>query len=170
MTDTNKPTKPPLFVPAGKANLKPRREARADTEGVILEMADAIMDQYVAGDSLSKIAETLPIPYPAWKLRNLLAEHPQTAARYLTLPLERAHYLADEAVEVAHEARMIGDSAGKRVASDVYMKTAARLAPSVYGDKAQVELSGKDGGAIEMKADMTLTAAEAYERLIKGKQ
>mgnify|MGYP000175581978 CR=1 FL=1 len=33
---------------------------------------------------------------------------------------------------------------------------------------ASLELTGKNGGALEIKADLSLTAEQAYERLIKG--
>jgi hypothetical protein len=37
-----------------------------------------------------------------------------------------------------------------------------------YGDKSKLELTGKNGGALEIKADLTLTAEQAYERMVKG--
>jgi phosphoheptose isomerase len=55
------------------------------------------------------------------------------------------------------------------VAIDTHFKMAAKLNAAAYGDTSKVELTGKDGGAVEIKADMTITAEQAYERLIKGK-
>jgi hypothetical protein len=63
---------------------------------------------------------------------------------------------------------MIGDAAGYRVAIDVNLKVAAKIAPREYGDTSKLELTGKNGGALQIKADLTLTAEQAYERLIKG--
>jgi hypothetical protein len=38
-----------------------------------------------------------------------------------------------------------------------------------WKDKSETELTGKDGGAIETKADLTLSPSDAYMRMLKKK-
>jgi hypothetical protein len=82
--------------------------------------------------------------------------------------IERAHNLVDAALDYGRSAAAIGDSSGLKVAIDVNLKVAAKLNAAAYGDKSKVELTGANGGPLEMKADLSLTAEQAYERLIKG--
>lgn len=163
----NKPKKK-LFVPEGALHRKPERDAQQLLRDQVLGMEAEIFDRYVWGESLQAIADTLPFKIQGWKLRSILVTEKQTAERYRMAGIERAHNLVDAAVDYGRQAAAIGDSAGLRVAIDTNLKVAAKLAPREYGDTSKLELTGKNGGALEIKADLSLTAEQAYERLIKG--
>jgi len=49
-------------------------------------------------------------------------------------------------------------------AGDMYLKLAAKQSPKLYGDKAQIELTGADGGPVE--SVVKLDPAEAYRRAL----
>lgn len=156
------------FVSEGALHRKPERDAQQLLREQVLKLADEIFDRYVWGESLQAIADTLPFKIQAWKLRYILTTDKQTSDRYMMAGIERAHNLVDAAVDYGRQAAAIGDAAGLRVAIDTNLKVAAKLAPRDYGDTSKLELTGKNGGALEIKADLSLTAEQAYERLIKG--
>jgi hypothetical protein len=90
------------------------------------------------------------------------------AVRYEAALAAKAEALVDEALQTAHEARGIGDAAGKKLAVDVFMKQAARLDPKFH-EATKIELTGRNGGALQVEADLTLTPAEAYAKMAFGK-
>jgi hypothetical protein len=142
-----------------------RQPAEAEL-AYVLRYADDIFDRHVDGESFSSIAKSLPFKIPGWRLRELLLTHPDTEARCRNLSDLRAHAMVEQAIEYGRQAAHGGDF---KTAIDVNLKVAAKLAPREYADKGKLELTGKDGGPLEVKADLTLTAEQAYERLIKGK-
>lgn len=161
------PKKKTLAPPSeGALHRIPARTAADELRANVLKYSTQIMDQYIAGQSFVQIAESLPFKIPGWRLRTLLQTFEETKDSYWTLNLERAHNLIEAAIDNARAAALTGDPAGYRVANDTYLKVAAKIAPAEYGDKSKLELTGKDGGAIQVKADMTLSPADAYERLI----
>jgi len=163
--------KPKKWVPpkGGALHLKPRRDAAAELRANVLGRAHEVFDRYVNGESYKAIAATMPFEVAGWKLRSILTESEETKEMFANVLAFRADALVDEAVEHGRMAAAIGDSAGLRAAIDVNLKVASKLAPREYGDTSKLELTGKNGGALELKADLTLTAEQAYERLIKGK-
>lgn len=168
MTDDKRKRRQPMFVPAGAPHVLDKREKDAKVAESILARADEILERFIGGESLKSIAATIEPPISLWKLRELLISSEQTADAYKNASIHRAHALVEDAVDLARTASAIGDAAGIRVATDTFLKVAGKLAPTEYGDKSKVELTGKDGGALELKADMTLSPADAYELLIRG--
>lgn len=164
------PDKPKKWVPpkGGALHTKPRRDAAAELRANVLERAQEVFDRYVNGESYHAIAITMPFEVAGWKLRSILMENDQTKEMFSNVLAFRAHALVEQAIDHGRMAAAIGDSAGLRAAIDVNLKVAAKLAPREYGDTSKLELTGKNGGALEIKADLTLTAEQAYERLIKG--
>lgn len=154
-----KPTNvgPALHVAAKKL-------ADAKLKAQVLDVADEVFDRYVAGESFQAIAGTLPFDVPGWKLRQVLMESDETRETYANANILRSHNLVETALDYGRAAAAEGDY---KVAIDTNLKIAAKL-NAVYNDKASLELTGKNGGALEIKADLSLTAEQAYERLIKG--
>jgi hypothetical protein len=168
MTDQKK-TPPKKYVPEVAAlHRKAERDAMRQLEQDVLDVSDEVFNRWVWGESFQAIADTLPFKIAGWKLRSILMEHETTAEQYKTIGILRAHNLVDAAIDYGRQAAAIGDSAGLKVAIDTNLKVAAKLHAADYGDKSKVELTGKNGGALEIKADLSLTAEQAYERLIKG--
>lgn len=152
-------------------HLAPKRTEAAKLKAQVFAMAEEVFDRYVAGESFSEIAESLAeqgIRIQGWKLRSMLMDSPETSEQYKQLDIIRSHNLVDETIALARKAARIGDSAGIKAAIDTHLKVAAKLNHRDYGDKSKMELTGKDGNALEIKADLSLTAEQAYERLIKG--
>jgi hypothetical protein len=149
------------------AAIKQALRQPADAElAYVLRYADDIFSRHVHGESFATIAKSLPFAMAGWRLREMLLTHEETKDRYLNLATLRAHSMVEEAVEYGRQAAQGGDY---KTAIDVNLKVAAKLAPQEYGDKGKLELTGRDGGPLEVKADLTLTAEQAYERLIRGK-
>lgn len=169
MSDT--PEKKPRrkYVPETVAlHRKPERDAAQVLREQVLAVADEVFDRYVWGESFQAIADTLDFTVAGWKLRQILMEHETTRDTFAKIGTLRAHNLVDAALDYGRKAAAIGDSSGLKVAIDTNLKVAAKLNALDYGDKSKLELTGKNGGAIEVKADMTLTAEQAYDRLIRG--
>lgn len=146
----------------------PERTAAEQLRADVLSVADVVFDRYVWGESFQAIADSLPFKVPGWKLRQILMDSDETADQYAMAGIERAHNLVDAALDYGRQAASLGDAAGLRAAIDTNLKVAAKLHASAYGDKTKVEHTGANGKAIEIKADLSLTAEQAYERLIKG--
>lgn len=170
MTDKKKPVpkKPWAPEPGGAPHTKIERDAARILRAQVIKIADEIFDRYVEGESFLQIARSLPFKIPSWKLRTILMESEETRDLYANAAINRAHYLVESAVDYGRDAAAIGDPAGLRTAIDVNLKVASKMAPREYGDTKKVELTGQNGGALEIKADLSLTAEQAYERLIKG--
>ena len=162
-------TKPKLRIPPKlSAHLQPKLNAKAKLEADVMAVADEVFDRYVHGESFQTIAESLSFDIQGWKLRDVLMAHETTKDTYAKSGILRSHNLIDSSLEYAKRAATLGDAAGLRVAIDTNMKIAAKLNAIDYGDKSKLELTGKNGGALEIKADLTLTAEQAYERLVRG--
>ena len=146
----------------------PERTAAEQLKAEVLFVADEVFDRYVWGESFQSIADSLPFKIAGWKLRQILMDSDETSEQYAMAGIERAHNLVDAALDYGRQAAAIGDASGLKAAIDTNLKVAAKLHAAAYGDKTKVEHTGANGKAIEIKADLSLTAEQAYERLIKG--
>lgn len=142
-----------------------KKLAEAQLKAQVMEVADEVFDRYVAGESFQAISQTLAFPVPGWKLRVILMESEETRTTYENANILRSHNLVEGALDLAADAAKEGDY---KVAIDTRLKVAAKLNAMDYGDRSKVEHTGAGGKAIEIKADLSLTAEQAYERLIKG--
>jgi hypothetical protein len=148
-----------------KARAPSRILAEARREA-ILERKDEIFELYMSGHSFEQIVGMLKLTESPNYVRHIVYVH--AYKEYVSATKARSHSLVEKAVDVARQAISIGDSAGYRVATDVFLKVASKLNRDEYGDKSSMEVSGPDGGPMQVQADLTLTAEQAYERLIKG--
>lgn len=145
---------------------QPERTAAEQLKADVLAVADEVFDRYAWGESFQQIADTLPFQVQGWKLRNILMSADETADRYATVGIERAHNLVDAALDYARKAAAIGDAAGLRVAVDTNLKVAAKLNVRDYGDSKKVELTGDGGGPVKLLAmtdeELLKIAAQAF--------
>jgi hypothetical protein len=146
----------------------PKRAASDEAKEKVLAMADEIFDRYVEGESFYRIANSLPFPIKGWRMRDILMNSEETRETYENAAILRSHHFIERAIDFGRDSAQLGDASGYRVAIDTHLKVAAKINPREYGDTSKVELTGKNGRALEIKADLTLTAEQAYERLIKG--
>lgn len=102
---------------------------------------------------------------------------------------DRADVLADEIVSIADEecvmvkhpqggdgddgmTEVVFDSVAvsrNKLRVDARKWAASKLKPRSYGDKIQQEVTGAGGGPLQVKADVTLSPSDAYQRLLHGK-
>ena len=162
---TKHPTKPTNVGPA--LHVAAKKAAEEQLKAQVLDLADEVFDRYVYGESFQAIADSMPFKISGWKLRSILMDNELTRETYANANVLRSHNLIEAALDYGRAAAAQGDAAGYKVAIDTNLKIAGKINPA-YNDKSSLELTGKNGGAIEVKADLSLTAEQAYERLIKG--
>jgi hypothetical protein len=129
-------------------------------EAAIVAVCEDFFKRFAAGEALSSIARSLVPQIPDWRVRSLIMRNRDLADRYDSALLERAHGLVESAVEYGRRSADIGDSAALKVAIDVNLKVASKIAPNVYGDKTNVELTGKNGAPVKI---MTMTDEQLLE-------
>lgn len=127
------------------------------------EIEDEILGRIMRGDSIATICgddrdDFTPGETTFYKR---LASDADFAKRYAQAREAQAHREFDEIVSIADKARP-DDVAVARLRIDARKWRAAKLMPKVYGDKQAVELTGKDGGPMEVK-----TLADFYADLTK---
>jgi hypothetical protein len=127
-------------------------------------LAEAICERLAVGESLLKITKSEGFPSEGTVYRWLDGNDSFREKYARARDLQAEHYaaeiidLADTPVEArktvikpdGSEEITIGDAVDRtRVQIDARKWYASKVAPKKYGDKAQMELTGKDGGAIE---------------------
>jgi hypothetical protein len=152
--------------PVGNLVHAMQRDAQQMRLAAVLERQDEIFELYMCGHSFEVAVQMLGMTESPNYVRLKLWEHAHD--QYLMATKARAHNLVEKAVDVASLSTRLGDAAGMRVAVDTYLKVASKISPEDYGDKTKIEHTGKDGGPIETKADLTLSPADAYEKMVRG--
>lgn len=151
--------------PAAQASEEPVTET-ARRKAVVEPILERLIDMYVDGMSIRQIIDELRIPLTQNNLRlTILYYWPEIweAAR-----VARSHELIERNAEYAINAAGTGEASGFKAAAEINFKLAAIYNADEFGEKKKVELTGKNGGPIETKADLTLTPDEAYKRLLGG--
>lgn len=128
----------------------------------IRDRIDEVFTRWEAGESMRSIAESMPIHVTPSTISYVMRSTPEWMMRYEAAQEFRAQELIERTVRIAEKGEQLGDAAGLRVASDTYMKLAAKLAPNKYGDKAQLQISG----AVVRAED--LSDAELARAVAKG--
>ena len=152
-----KPIKPK--TPA--TGLTPKQEAFACKYVECGNASEAYRDAYDAGEMTDKTI---------WEESSKLLSHPKVATRVqeLRAAIGDAHKLtvADllRELEEARTAALTAETVQASAATAATMGKAKLLGL----DKQTLELTGKDGGPIKTDSTVTLTAAEAYKRMLDG--
>jgi len=127
---------------------------------------EQILDLWVDGMSMRQIVEQLRLPVTASQCRGALFQN--WTDQFEQARRDRADELMERNGEHAANAAATGEPSGYKAAADINFKLAAQLDPVRYGDKKTVALTGPDGGAVKVEADVTLSPDEAYKRMLKG--
>jgi hypothetical protein len=107
-----------------------------------MELTDDICRQLAEGMSMQEICSRPEMPHVATVYR-WLQRHAGFRDTYVSAREQQAHTIADRAVAMALDAdRVITDPQVAKVQLDAIKWTAARLAPKVYGSKADVAIGG----------------------------
>lgn len=164
---------------AGGTGVRPvRRSPRTNTYS--REVAEEILQLMADGMSTPKISEKLGIPDRSiyqW----IIDDHDGFGQRYARAKHIVALRWADELTEIAdhkkddytldEDGNMVPDHehiARSRLRIDTRKWILGKVLPKVYGDKVVAEITGKDGGAIEMQAtkiDVLALAPEQRDQL-----
>jgi hypothetical protein len=148
---------------------KPPHSQHGKAKAALADRWDHVFSLWAQCLSFRQIVESLKLDgETAASLRSKIASDPDLIARMKPYGQFRAHALSEQAIEWGFEAAAIGDASGLKVAIDMAMKTAARVLLEVYGDTKKVELTGRAGGAVQVKADLTLSPSDAYARMVSG--
>jgi hypothetical protein len=122
------------------------------------ELADAICERLSNGESLRKICSDESMPCRStvldWEEKNDAFRAKCARAR-----ARQAHCMVDMQLDEALGCTT-ENAAAVRVKISAYQWVASKLEPKKYGERAQLELTGKDGGPIETKNANDLTDAQ----------
>lgn len=131
-------------------------------------IADAICERLAEGESLRAICAAEDMPSKGTVFR-WLAQSTEFRDQYARAREAQADTLADEIVDIADDGRndkYVDDEGRPRVDQDVIARSrlrvdarkwvAAKLKPKVYGDKSTTEVSGLNGGPIDMAVSINI--------------
>jgi hypothetical protein len=130
------------------------------------EIADIICERMINGESLVKICKDENMPSRAAVYRFFDAR-PDFEARCARAREGMADFLVDEIDELA-EATTEANVQSMKVKISTKQWRAMKMAPRIYGDRTRTEVTGADGGAIQVKAttvDARQLEPEAREAL-----
>src|SRR3954452_5806773 len=121
-----------------------------------VELTNDICRQLAEGKSMLEICSRPEMPHVS-NVYRWLRRHEGFRDRYVSAREQQAHTIADRAVAMALDGdRVIADPQVAKVQLDAIKWMAARLAPKVYGDKADIAIGGKP--------DQPLTKVIRWER------
>ena len=115
------------------------------------EVADDICALLASGESLLKVCKRPGMPDKSTVFR-WMAEHEEFRDKYAKATDARADAIFEELFEISDDA--VEDAAAiakARLRVDTRKWALARMNPRKYGDKVTTELTGKDGGAIQIE-------------------
>jgi hypothetical protein len=110
------------------------------------ELAEAICHALSEGQSLRSICLQPDMPGKSTVFR-WLANNKDFRDQYARARESQADVIADEILNIADEAQ---DAAKARVQIDARKWLAGKLRPKVYGDKVSQEITGADGGPVQV--------------------
>lgn len=124
------------------------------------ELAERIFDELMDGRSLVQICAADDMPNRRTVLR-WMEKDEAFATKCARARTMQADLMDDKILELAENCTPESAPAD-RVKLAAYQWRASKLAPKKYGDKASLEMTGKDGGPIETRE---LTPLETARRL-----
>lgn len=114
------------------------------------ELGDVICAAISEGKSLRSICEREDMPDRCNVFR-WLRENQGFRDQYAHAREAAADWFAEEIIDIADKARDKEDAPAIKVRVDARIWVASKLRPKVYGNNSRQELSGPDGGPIEVK-------------------
>lgn len=101
-----------------------------------------ICEEIAAGKSLRKVCKSQDMPNMSTVLR-WIADDPVFCEQYTRAREAQADHFVDEIIDIADKSDLNADD--KRIRIDARKWVAGKQRPKKYGDKQQVEHTGKDG-------------------------
>lgn len=137
------------------------------------ELADAICELISSGKSIREICSAEGMPDKSSIFR-WLGKHEEFRDQYARAKEEQTELYADELVEIADD--ISGDVSGElqmpnsvavqraRLRVDTRKWILSKLLAKKYGDKLDMNLSGKDGGPIQAAIAVTFVRTDATDQ------
>ena len=134
------------------------------------ELADRICEQVASGKSMRTICEAEGMPSMAAVFK-WLRTYPEFVEQYARAKEEAADAMAEDILDIADDGRNDwmeqhgedGESVGWKLNNEHVQRSklrvdarkwlAAKLKPKKYGERIATELTGKDGGPVEMNVN-----------------
>jgi len=113
------------------------------------EIADRICEELIEGRSMRQICSDEGMPNRSTVLR-WMDQNPEFAAKCARAREMQADLMDDIILEVAHNVTP-ESAAADRVRLSAYQWRAAKLLPKKYGDRVQTEVTGADGGPVQVE-------------------
>lgn len=158
----------------GKKDAEPKVNGRPSI--YTPELIDRICQQIADGKSVRTICAQDDMPGMS-TIFEWLAKDSGFAEQYARARDMQADKYAEEIIQIADDGindTYLDEDGNARTDHDVIARSrlrvdarkwyASKLAPKKYGDRVMQEVTGKDGGAIEV--DMTIKPEEAYLKMI----
>lgn len=143
----------PRFKPTPEKPL-PGRPGRPSTYRE--EIADEIVKRMIEGESLTDICKDERMP-PRVTIYAWYDRHPEFYQRCARAREALADFLVDEIEELA-KTTTEANVQSRKVQISTKQWRAMKLAPRFYGDRAQVEVTGANGGPMQVQA-LTIDAS-----------
>lgn len=115
------------------------------------EVGDDICMLIASGESVLKISERPGMPAQS-TIYKWLSEQNEFSEKYRRAREAQADYFADEMIGIADDCLPDATEVAKaKLRIDARKWYVTKVAPRKYGDKVTTELTGKDGGAIQIE-------------------
>jgi hypothetical protein len=139
--------------------VKPKAPKKIITEEDIEEIIDRLSNGMTLKQSCEKSGhEYTHIVKRIHASESLTQLHAQARIEYARYQVQRMHDIAETEQDVNRAKLKI----------DVIKWESARVLPKEFGDRIQTEHTGANGGAIEHKHEVNISAEEAYKRMLGG--
>lgn len=117
------------------------------------ELANSICEQLARGVPLARICDQDGMPDYS-TVRKWEDDKPEFSALSARAKQAGTHFLADDSIRIADDPTI--DPQHKRIMVDTRLRLIGKWNAKAYGDKVQTELSGPNGGPINVrKADLS---------------
>ena len=128
------------------------------------ELADALFEMIVTGQSLTAICQREDMPHKATVYR-WLGQNEEFRRRYAMACEYRAEHLGDEIIDIADNGAP-DDTQRARLMVSTRQWLMAKMAPKKYGDKITNEIGGIEGSSIPVRVTTDLDRAKALAAMI----
>lgn len=125
-----------------------RKPSRGRPTTYNADTAALICARLAGGEPITRICRDPDMPALQTHYR-WIAAHPEYSEQYMRAREDQADTLAAEIIDIADQSAPEGVQTA-RLRVDARKWYAGKLRPKVYGDKVQTELTGKDGGPVEI--------------------
>ena len=122
------------------------------------DLADQICERIANGESMRSVSRDEAMPAMS-TLFKWLREHDQFSEQYARAKDESADCMVDDILSIADNDEE--DPQSRRVRIDARKWVASKLKPKKYGDRIQTEVTGRDGGPIEVAWEVQPVSSQA---------